>query len=48
MINEIIQIVIYGNFDGFQHLNFIFSWKFISLTEKLLAVMLVVPTYVTI
>jgi uncharacterized protein with PQ loop repeat len=48
MTNEIIQIVIYGNFDSFQHLNFIFSWKFISLIERLLARMLVLPTYVTI
>jgi len=31
MSNEIIQSVVCDNYDGFQHVNFIFSQKFISL-----------------
>jgi hypothetical protein len=31
MSNEIIQSVVYDNYDGFQHVNFVFSQKFISL-----------------
>jgi hypothetical protein len=31
MNNEIIQSVAYDNYDDFQHVNFIFSQKFISL-----------------
>jgi hypothetical protein len=31
MSNEINQIVSYNNYDGFEHVNFIFSQNFISL-----------------
>jgi hypothetical protein len=35
MTNEIIQSVVYDNYDYFQHVNFIFSQNFISLFWEL-------------
>jgi len=35
MSSEIIQSVAYDNYDDFQHLNFVFSQKFISLFWRL-------------
>jgi hypothetical protein len=35
MSSEIIQSVAYDNYDDFQHVNFIFSWNFISLFWEL-------------
>jgi hypothetical protein len=35
MSSEIIQSVAYDNYDDFQHVNFIFSKKFISLFWEL-------------
>ncbi len=35
MSSEIIQSVAYGNYDDFQHVNFIFSQFFISLFRGL-------------
>ncbi len=34
-MNDITHVVTCDNYDGFSHINFIFSWKFISIIEGL-------------